>query len=80
MTLIHLEQNSTASELNEICILVSQLYTKNNQLSNSSINWVYIHFDQKDINNQPKKEQKNVDDRVEWLIIAKSLVTESAEH
>jgi len=34
------------------------------QLNNSSINWpeIYYLFDQKSINNEPTKQQRNVDD------------------
>jgi len=46
------------------CFLIG--YIKNTQLSNSSINLVYIHFDQKDINYEPTKQQKNVDDKCRW--------------
>jgi hypothetical protein len=91
MALIHLAQNSTANKLNKIiqvagihlshamysCFLIG--YIKNIQLSNSSVNLVYIHFDQKTINYEPTKQKKNVDDRSctgqasTCLTIAKSL-------
>ena len=38
------------------CFLIGCI--KNTQLSKSSIDWVYIHFDQEDINNEPTKQQR----------------------